>query len=92
MYRNGLPQLSGEVFVTDSGLETDLIFHEGFELPEFAAFVLVDDPRGAAALAGYFRRHVDIALRHQCGVILETPTWRASRHHLLYHRDRRPAA
>ncbi len=79
MYRSALPQLSGEVFVTDSGLETDLIFHGGFELPEFAAFVLVNDPRGAAALAGYFRRHADIAVRHQCGVILETPTWRASR-------------
>lgn len=79
MYRSALPQLSGEVFVTDSGLETDLIFNEGFELPEFAAFVLLDDPAGAAALTGYFRRHVDIAVRHQCGVILETPTWRASR-------------
>jgi len=78
VYRSALPQLSGEVFVTDSGLETDLIFHEGFELPDFAAFVLLDDPRGAAALAGYFRRHVDIAVRHRCGVILETPTWRAS--------------
>jgi homocysteine S-methyltransferase len=79
VYRSALPQLSGEVFVTDSGLETDLIFSEGFELPEFAAFVLLDDPAGVAALTGYFRRHVDIAVRHQCGVILETPTWRASR-------------
>ena len=49
MYRNALPQVSGEVFLTDSGLETDLIFHGGFELPEFAAFVLVDDARGTAA-------------------------------------------
>ncbi len=79
MKGSALPQLSGEVFITDSGLETDLIFNEGFELPEFAAFVLLDDPRGTAALAAYFRRHVDIAVRHGCGVILETPTWRASR-------------
>ncbi len=66
------------MFLTDSGLETDLIFNEGFELPEFAAFVLLDDAAGAAALTAYFRRHVDIAVQHQCGVILETPTWRAS--------------
>ena len=79
MYRNALPQVSGEVFLTDSGLETDLIFHGGFELPEFAAFVLVDDARGTAALDAYFRRHVDIAVQHACGVILEAPTWRASR-------------
>jgi S-methylmethionine-dependent homocysteine/selenocysteine methylase len=79
VYRNALPQLSGEVFLTDSGLETDLIFNGGFELPEFAAFVLVDDARGTAALDAYFRRHVDIAVQHGCGVILEAPTWRASR-------------
>jgi homocysteine S-methyltransferase len=79
MYRNALPQLSGEVFLTDSGLETDLIFNEGFDLPEFASFVLVDDTRGTAALEAYFRRHADIAVRHSCGVILEAPTWRASR-------------
>jgi len=79
VYRTALPQLSGEVFLTDSGLETDLIFNEGFDLPEFAAFVLIDDARGKAALEAYFRRHVDIAVQHGCGVILEAPTWRASR-------------
>ena len=79
MYRNALPQLNGEVFLTDSGLETDLIFNEGFDLPEFASFVLVDDARGRGALAVYFRRHADIAVQHGCGVILEAPTWRASR-------------
>jgi homocysteine S-methyltransferase len=79
VYRNALPQLGGEVFLTDSGLETDLIFNEGFDLPEFASFVLVDDARGTAALEAYFRRHVDIAVQHSCGVILEAPTWRASR-------------
>jgi homocysteine S-methyltransferase len=79
MYRDALPQLGGEIFLTDSGLETDLIFHGGFELPEFAAFVLLDDAAGTAALDAYFRGHADIAARHGCGVILEAPTWRASR-------------
>ena len=67
MYRTALPQLSDEVFLTDSGLETDLIFHGGCDLPEFAAFVLVDDTRGTAALDAYFRRHADIAAQHGCG-------------------------
>jgi homocysteine S-methyltransferase len=79
MYRDALPQLGKGVFLTDSGLETDLIFNGGFDLPEFAAFVLVDDALGAAALDAYFRRHAEIALQHGCGVILEAPTWRASR-------------
>jgi homocysteine S-methyltransferase len=79
VYRNALPQLSGEVFLTNSGLQTDLIFNQGFDLPEFAAFVLVDDARGTAALEAYYRRHADIAVQHGCGVILDTPTFRASR-------------
>ena len=79
MYRNALPQLTDEVFLTDSGIETDLIFNGGFELPDFAAFVLLDDARGTAALDVYFRRHVEIAVQHGCGMIIEAPTWRASR-------------
>jgi hypothetical protein len=47
-YRNALPQLGGELFLTDGGLETTLIFHEGYELPDFAAFVLLNDVAGAA--------------------------------------------
>ena len=39
MYRHSLPQLSDQVFLTDSGIETDLIFNGGWSLPEFAAFV-----------------------------------------------------
>jgi homocysteine S-methyltransferase len=78
-YRDRLPQLEDSLFLTDSGLETHLIFHGGFELPEFAAFVLVDDARGRAALERYYREHLDIAAEHGCGVVLETPTWRASR-------------
>jgi homocysteine S-methyltransferase len=79
VYRNAWSQWGDDIFLTDSGLETDLIFHGGFDLPEFASFVLLDDETGVAALEAYFRDHVDIAVQHGCGVILEAPTWRASR-------------
>lgn len=36
--RLSLPQLEHRPFLTDSGLETKLIFIDGIELPEFAAF------------------------------------------------------
>jgi hypothetical protein len=32
-YRRRLPQLGDRVFLTDGGLETTLVFHEGIELP-----------------------------------------------------------
>ncbi len=65
-------------FVTDGGLETDLIYHRGFDLPEFAAFPLLDDERGRTALADYYTGYVAIAAALGAGLQLETPTWRAN--------------
>ncbi len=45
-YRKRLPQLNGRLFMTDGGLETTLIFHEGLDLPGFAAFDLLKDGHG----------------------------------------------
>ncbi|HEX7026952.1 MAG TPA: homocysteine S-methyltransferase family protein [Gammaproteobacteria bacterium] len=79
LYRNGLPQLDGGIFLTDGGLETTLIFHQGVELPLFAAFDLLKNDEGAGRLRDYFRRYAQIADRNGYGFILESPTWRASR-------------
>lgn len=77
-YRSQLPQLDGGLFLTDGGLETTLIFHEGWELPCFAAFVLLDSERGRKALGEYFARYVPMAIAAGAGFILESPTWRAN--------------
>jgi S-methylmethionine-dependent homocysteine/selenocysteine methylase len=77
-YRAGLPQVDGGVFLTDSGIETVLIFHHGYELPDFAAFVLLDDEAGIETLRSYFRDHAAIARETGTGFIFESPTWRAS--------------
>jgi hypothetical protein len=47
-YRERLPQLEGDLFLTDGGLETVLIFHEGIDLPLFAAFDLLKDEEGCS--------------------------------------------
>ena len=78
-YRKRLPQLGSGVFVTDGGLETTLIYHEGMTLPAFAAFDLLKDDAGVATLRAYFTRYADIARSHQLGLVLEAPTWRANR-------------
>ena len=72
------PLLRDHGWVTDGGLETDLIFLQGVDLPEFAAFPLVDDHAGRALLTSYFRDYVAIAAAADAGVVLETPTWRAN--------------
>ena len=77
-YRHRLPQLAGDLFLTDGGIETTLIFLEGLELPYFAAFHLLRERDGRDALARYFERYIAIAKADGTGFILESPTWRAS--------------
>ena len=50
-YRQRLPQLEGGLFLTDGGLETTLIFHNGVELPHFAAFDLLRTSKVARCCA-----------------------------------------
>lgn len=77
-YRTLLPQIKDQLFVTDGGLETTLVFHEGVELPAFAAFDLLKDDAGLALLRNYFQRYAELARAHRRGLILESPTWRAN--------------
>jgi homocysteine S-methyltransferase len=65
-------------WVTDGGLETDLTFHRGLDLADFASFPLLDDTHGRAVLTDYFRAYADVAARAGAGLLLETPTWRAN--------------
>jgi homocysteine S-methyltransferase len=77
-YRRRLPQVEGGLFLTDGGLETTLIYHEGLDLPHFAAFDLLKDDAGTEVLRRYFERYLTIARASAVGVVLETPTWRAN--------------
>ncbi|MEZ5645973.1 MAG: homocysteine S-methyltransferase family protein [Burkholderiaceae bacterium] len=73
-----LPQLGSSPFLTDGGLETTLIFRDGLDIPLFAAFGLLRSPEGRRALVHYFTEYVALAGQHGCGIILESPTWRAN--------------
>ncbi len=77
-YRTHLPQLSDKLFLTDAGMETFLIFHEGTDLPYFAAFDLMKTDGGLAQVRRYYESFVALARRHGLGFVLESPTWRAN--------------
>ncbi len=79
-YRTALPQLNGDVFLTDAGLETDLIFNHQVEIREFAAHTLLPDPAGRAALTQYYRGFLDLARELGTGFIVDSQTWKAHRH------------
>ncbi len=73
-----LPHNGGELFLTDGGLETTLVFHEGIDLPEFAAFDLLKDAAGTRLLSDYYRPYLAMAQQHGFGFVLESATWRAN--------------
>jgi homocysteine S-methyltransferase len=69
---------SDRLYLTDGGLETDMIFNQGIDLPEFASIVLLRTPEGRAALDRYFTRYIEIARAGGFGFVLVSATWRSS--------------
>lgn len=72
------PTDSAELFLTDGGLETTLVFLQGFDLPFFAAFDILKHEKGYNAIKDYYRRYLEIAKKYKTNFILESPTWRAN--------------
>ncbi|MDO9398398.1 MAG: homocysteine S-methyltransferase family protein [Herbiconiux sp.] len=56
-----------------------LVFHEGFELPAFAAFPLLRDATGRDALTRYYSGFLDLATETGLPFVFDTATWRANR-------------
>ena len=80
LYRNNPPQLSGDFYLTDAGLETDMVFNHGFDLPAFAAHTLLDHEKGREALSNYFDGFLSLATEANAGFVLDAAVWRAQRH------------
>lgn len=77
-YRSHPPQLGRKLFLTDAGLETILIFHEGVDLPAFASFPLLNSDAGSQRLRDYYSRFAQLAVSQGVGLVLEGATWRAN--------------
>jgi homocysteine S-methyltransferase len=76
--RQALPQTEGRTCITDGGMETVLLFKRGIDLPCFAAFPLLDTDAGRNELRAYFEPYAVLARERGLGLVLDTPTWRAS--------------
>lgn len=72
-----LPQLE-RLFLTDAGLETDILFNRGIDLPHFASITLLQTADGRQALEDYYRGFLELARRMGTGLVLESATWRSS--------------
>jgi S-methylmethionine-dependent homocysteine/selenocysteine methylase len=69
---------SRRAWLADGGLETAMIYHKGLDLPQFAAFTLLERDEGRAALSRYFESFIALAKVAGTGFVLDTATWRAN--------------
>lgn len=74
-----LPHTQDRIFLTYTGMETDLIFTQGIDLPGFASFPLLETEAGRARLESYYRALIDLGRKTATGVVLESVTWVANR-------------
>jgi S-methylmethionine-dependent homocysteine/selenocysteine methylase len=79
IFRKALPHQTDRLFLTDGGTETWLMYKQGFELPEFSAFHLLNDPSAAEVLFAYYRDFAALACQLGTGFIFDSLSYRASR-------------
>ena len=72
------PAGSGEFFLTEGGSETEIMYRHGFELPEFAMFPLLDDPKAVTAMRTMFCAQLDVAAECGLSFLLSGLDYRAS--------------
>lgn len=72
------PVFKQKNYLTDGGLETDLIFNKDIALKHFAAFELLGTEEGRNVLAAYYKPYLSLAEKYKMGFVMESPTWRAS--------------
>ncbi|GAM99949.1 homocysteine S-methyltransferase [alpha proteobacterium U9-1i] len=75
----GFPtQRAGVWYLTEGGQETEIMYKHGHDLPEFAMFPLLDNPRAVADLRAMYERYLEVATRHQFVALMGGLDYRAS--------------
>jgi S-methylmethionine-dependent homocysteine/selenocysteine methylase len=72
------PQREGQLFLTDGGIETEIMYKWGFELPQFAMYPLLDNADAMAAIRGMYRRYLDVVAKHRLSALMGGLDYRAS--------------
>jgi len=82
-YRDNLPQLGDDIFACYTGMDTDLIYYRGIDLPGFASYPLLSTIEGKNILREYYSNLVELAREQSVSVILDSVTWVANRDTLV---------
>ena len=77
--RNPIPPYSSDaIFLTEGGTETEVIYRHGFELPEFAMFPLLENPKAVSVMRRMYSEHLAVAAEFGLSFMLTGLDYRAS--------------
>jgi S-methylmethionine-dependent homocysteine/selenocysteine methylase len=68
----------GVLYLTEGGQETEILYRYGHDLPEFAAFPLLDRPAALSDLRRMYARYLETAGRHGAVAVMGGLDYRAS--------------
>lgn len=71
-------QRPDRLFLTEGGIETEILYKWGFELPQFAMYPLLDKPDAMSAIRGMYRRYLDVVAAHGLSALMGGLDYRAS--------------
>jgi S-methylmethionine-dependent homocysteine/selenocysteine methylase len=71
-------QRDGHLYMCEGGTETEFMYKHGFELPHFATFPLLENPKAASVLRDMYRSYLDVTARHGMSAIMGGLDYRAS--------------
>ncbi len=71
-------QKAGVTYLSEGGTETEIMFRYGYELPHFAMFTLLENPKAVEDMNHMFRQYLDTVAEHQCSALMGGLDYRAS--------------
>lgn len=77
--RSALPHQREHLFLHYTGMETDIIFNRGIDLPGFASYPLLRTETGRMLLREYSKTLIELARGRGLGIMLDSVTWVANR-------------
>ena len=71
-------QQSGRFYLTEGGTETELMYKHGFDLPHFAMFPMLDNPKAVAKMTEMFNAYLEVVAKNGMNALMGGLDYRAS--------------
>lgn len=78
-YRENLPLLGSDIYACYVGMSTEILYKDGIDLPGFASYPLLSNPKHKNLIRNYYCNLMDLARDQNVGLILDSETWAANR-------------